>query len=357
MKFHFVYPNAPQFSSCQRRYIALGNQMKQRTRLGSSVLDGNSFLTNSHENDELCSSADILVLHIGVIPGAMRHIQHWKARDKLVLVDVSVPLIRSEQTDSWTINHTQAGTVTGHESEVIQIGADELLWTFKLVDGIFTNSRLIMDDWKGITETQFIPDYLDLDRYLIHPYESHPGIQLGVKVASGGITKMTETGLLPALETLCNQKPEISLIVSGVSPLMSHQFHMPPAQKILLSNHDLESWMKFLPSLDLCALPRLGPFDERTGRTDLLELLSMNIPWVMSDIKLQNELRQYGWFVVNQQAAWERILFDLADHLDVHRKDTMEGFLYALGQDMEELLDRLVSFSLQIHSKLFSGVS
>jgi hypothetical protein len=70
----------------------------------------------------------------------------------------------------------------------------------------------------------------------------------------------------------------------------------------------------------------------------------MKIPWIGSDLPLHRDLARFGWMVQNTPAAWERALLEVVDHLEVYRSEaTGESFLYALGQDVNENISKVLA--------------
>ncbi len=52
----------------------------------------------------------------------------------------------------------------------------------QLADGIICNSRKMVEDWNERTGVFYLPDFINLDEYLIHGYEPHPGVVIGIKL-------------------------------------------------------------------------------------------------------------------------------------------------------------------------------
>ena len=69
-----------------------------------------------------------------------------------------------------------------------------------------------------------------------------------------------------------------------------------------------------------------------------------SIPWVASDQLPYRALGRDGRLVPNLEFAWTQALFEVIDHLDAHRSQaSKEAFLFALGQDVDENIDKVLA--------------
>lgn len=357
MKFIFVYPAAKIYERVLSRYQTYQKTFWQRKRFESALIDEASFLAQTAEGNLVCIDAEVIVIHIAVAVHAAQVIQHWRARDKIVVIDMSIPVVHLPERNAFQIG---AQIDTGDSSDPLQpavIDRDPFVWTIKLADGVITNSRRIYEDWSDSVRIHYVPDYLELDQYLIHPYEAHDGLRIGVKIAEGGLQKLSSTGLLSALETMCGGHPEIRVVVYGENPQYQHRIKLAPDQKLFVPRRNYSEWMELLPSIDIGVLPKMGEFDMLCGREDVLELMAMRIPWIASDGMCCHELRQYGWLVQNKRGAWERILNDMITNLENYRAENSEAYLYSLSQGIEENIDTWIASCLSFNEDNRHGVA
>ena len=202
MKFVFIYPTGSEYWTIQQRYLLYKKALYQRSGAEVLLLEGNAFAGKTTDVGMLCTDADMVVININASVDVSQIIQHWKARDKIVLIDLTTPVVLDSLKNTYQIG-----------SSPLTIDKDRLIWILKLSDGVVVNSRQMLDDWFGITKVFYIPDYLDMDQYLMHPYEAHAGIRLGVRIDRGGFPKLAESGLLPALEILGVRYPQTQWIM------------------------------------------------------------------------------------------------------------------------------------------------
>lgn len=343
MKYIFVYPHGDPFSKIKTKYQHYGKALGQRLEIYSQAVDGNAFLTGAVECNETCLDANILVVHVLVAVQAAQVMQHWRARDKVILIDLSTPAFLQKGKGIYQLGGQITTGNPVKKIPPIYVEAERMIWSLKLADGVVTNSQKIYEDWVNIIPIIYLPDFIDLDPYLLHPYEPHPNVRIGVNLCEGGVVKLRQTGLQAALETIGEEYSSLQVVVYGEDPPMGCELRLPSDRIRLIPGVDYQQWQATLASLDIGILPRLGEMDIRTGREDVLELMVMQIPWIASDGIWCHELRRYGWMVQNHEGAWERIMKDMISDLEGYRNESKEAYLYALGQGMDENMERWVA--------------
>jgi hypothetical protein len=356
MRIVFVYPSGIQFANVNWRYKAYLNAIKQHYQSEVLLMDENQFLQKIPDTNLVCKNADVIILDIRVSIHTAQMIQHWRARDKIILIDISTPMVFNPADHNYQIGPTIFSSDSGQSIAPIKIEKDKLIWTLKIADGVITNSRVMMEEWSGTVDIFYMPDFLDLDKYLIHPYESHSGIQIGIKIYEESGNKLAQVGLLPALEDIGARHEQVKVILFGEHPRFAHLLKLPSKQKLFLPPLEIIQWQFLLPSLDIGVLPKSDAFDQRCGREDVLELMAMQIPWVASEGMWCHEFRQYGWLVQNKPGAWERVLEDMVDDLETYRHESSEAYLYSLGQGIEENIEKLATICASIRSSVLDGV-
>ncbi len=356
MKILFVYPEKRHYPFVQQKYSALQRVMHKHHQVTIDLLDGPSFGQLTADAIRLCSEADIIIVHAAILISAYKSVQHWRARDKTVIADLAEPIVYNEATHKYQIGVKVIPSLSGEEITPLMVDDNEFTWLLKLVEYGLTNSRLVVEDWKGILEVKYLPDMLELDKYLSYPYESHTGLIFGVNIANGGMPKLYQTGLQTALEKVLQRHKEVKVIVYGEHPHHAHLLKVDPERKYFIPSLEKAQWQSILPSIDIGLLPRMGDIDDRLGSESVLEFMAMKIPWVGSESVSLFAQRSYGWLVSNQHSSWTKVLEDLIEHIDNYRRDTDDSYLYAIGQGLDENFDRLISTCIQIHTQIWDGV-
>ena len=356
MRFLFIHPSGGKAWKAKQRYTVCKRTLHHRYNIESNLIESSTFRGKTSDTNMLCNDVDVIVLHIQACKDASQMIQHWKARDKIVIVDIPVPVVLDASNNRFLIGTSAVSHFGSLVDQTTFIDQDQLIWIVKLSDAVIVNSRQLLEDWSGICKVFYLPDFVDMDKYLIHPYEAHDGIHLGIRVSDGSVEKLKESGLLSALDQISGRYPHTRMLFYGVHPDRSGEINLPLQQKEMISVDEPAKWMAVLPSLDIGILPKMSAFDQRSGREEILEFMMMKVPWVASTSRSNRELGQYGWLVQNNPGTWERILDDMVTNLDTYRTESSEGFLFALGQGIDENIDKFLSACYSIRTDIFTGV-
>ena len=355
MRYLFIHPPGKEYENIHRRYESFSRALKQKYQSKAEIIDGKIFQKNENISGSIGSEADVIVINVSACQDSANMIQHWRAHDKIVIIDLSLPVILDQQSNTYQIGSVIINKDSGEQIVKVSVDRDNLIWILKLANGVITNSRQAIEDWYGIVKMFFVPDFLDLDKYLIHPFETHSGIKIGVKLSEGGINKLLETGLKEPIESIGNHHEQVKFVLFGEYPQFAHLLQIPPTQKRFIAPFEYVQWQSILPSLDIGILPKLNAYDIRCGREDVLELMVSKVPWIISDGLYCHELRQYGWLVQNKPGAWERILEDMIANLETYRNETDEAYLYVLGQGIDDNIELLVDICVSLKSEINTG--
>jgi len=125
--------------------------------------------------------------------------------------------------------------------------------------------------------------------------------------------------------------------------------NVPETQIIIYPQNYFEEWANILPKLDIGLTPLSGDYDLRSSWITLLELMVSKIPWIASDLASFRPLSSYGTLVQNSPEDWEAAILNIVDNLHSYRKKAAgEPFLFALSQDVNENIDKILKFYTSI---------
>lgn len=158
MKYVFIHPAGDQFWKVKQRYVVFQRTLHQHYNLDAAVVDSSSFKGKTIDTGLLCNDADVIIFHIQAAKDAAQVVQHWKARDKVVILDVSVPIVLDERFHRYILGQSVYSKANGLPDPSILIDRDRLVWLMKLVDGVIVNSRQMLDEWSGIGRIFLVPD-------------------------------------------------------------------------------------------------------------------------------------------------------------------------------------------------------
>lgn len=350
MKIVYVYADNPQEWNCSEWRCAVPARAINRTRRHSARLVSIAdFAMNSSPARDACDDADIIVVQRNLIEGVLSAIQHWKARDKVVVADFddAYNLMRPSNPayPYWgqgMAKEIRADSEIGW-SKIEPPPLTQFKWGLRLVHAATVPSRRLASDWQAYAEMHYVPNYIDLEKYQDITLEPHEGVVIGWGGSMTHLESFTGSGIIEALQRVCRARPQVRVMVAGADARLLAQLPIPAEQKIQQPWVPYADWARTLAKYDIGLAPLHGPYDERRSWIKALEYMVMKIPWVASEGAPYRELHPYGWLVKNTPSAWERILLDMVDHLaDYKRTAAVEPYLYGISQSIDENIEKVL---------------
>jgi hypothetical protein len=321
----------------------------------ANLLGLNSFIQNTPEAQRLCTGSDLLVVHRYLFGPVLRAVQYWKARDKKVVVDLDQAINYLTPDfpgySFWMEGVPLEECVIGnnkHENSIDPIPLEQFKWGLGLVDAASVPSSRHADDWANYTNILEIPDYLNTDQYpaLKQDHETETWIGL---CNSTTHYNLSNSGLLKAMENICRKRPQVKLVLCDLELVQGGRLDIPPSQVIKYPSSLLEEWANILPKLDIGLAPLYGDYDLRSSWINLLEFMVSKIPWIASDLASFRPLSSYGTLVQNSPCDWETATLNVIDQIGAYRKKAAgEPFLFALSQDVNENIDKVLKLYISI---------
>ena len=340
MKIVYVYSDHPVEWKCSlERYAVPAKAINGTNRNSASLLTLEEFIFDTPAARNACDTADLIVVQRNLFGPVLSAVQHWKARDKTVIADFD------EAFDLLPENHHSylfwsQGYLRGPDGQIGKLDPPPLVqfkWGLRLVDAATAASRRLADDWRSFSDVHFLPSYLELEKYRNTLSSDHDDIWIGWSGSSAHLQSFTDSGVLTALQHVCQARPQVKVVICGNDRQIFDQLKLPEDQKIFSPWLSTEKWAQLLANFDIGIQPISGDYAHRRGCTRILEYMVMKIPWVASESPAHHDLRSYGWLIHNTTSAWERMLFDMVDHLEDYRAEARkEAYLYGLSQGIEE---------------------
>ena len=215
----------------------------------------------------------------------------------------------------------------------------------------------MVEDWNDRKGVFYLPDFINLDEYLIHGYDPHPGVVIGIKLLRDGYEKLIQTGLFSAIEAVGNIHPDVKFLFYGDMIEVYRRIDLKAEQKIYIPARDINDWRKVLPSIDLGLIPLAGSVDDRRGWHAILEYMAMKIPWVGSYSIALSDLREFGWTLQNHDVIWKRVILDMVGNINAYKAEAAtEPYLFAIGQGVEDYIEKLYKIISRIQENPGIGV-
>lgn len=357
MKILFVTSGDNARSCDHYRYDVLSRAICQDHKHSARVVTIDISETIRETNELYHCEEDVIILHSSMIGSGYIMIQKWKANGKIAIADLCQPVWYEEMEHPTWYGRTDIGYTrelfTHHNHQTRERA---FRWGILLADGVLSNSRKMVDDWNERPGITYLPDFINLDEYLIHGVDPHPGIVLGIKVLQNGYDKLKETGLFDAIEAVGSAYPDVKFLFYGDMINVYRKADLKVEQKIYIPERDIKDWQKVLSSIDLGLIPLSGFLDNRLGYYDALEYMAMKIPWVGSNSIALSDLNQYGWLVQNHVSIWKRVLLDMVGNINAYKEEAAsEPYLFAIGQGVDEYIEKLYMIINRTRVKQFFG--
>ena len=315
----------------------------------ANLLDLDSFIQNTPDAQKICAASDLLVIHRYLYGPVLQSLEYWKARDKKVIVDFDQAINYLTPDISghsfWLEGEPFANCESvdkDYGNAIESTPLEQFKWGLGLIDAAIVSSTRLMVDWSEFAHVHEIPDYLNTDQYpgfkQIHENEIWIGLGNGTRIDS-----IKNSGLHKALENVCRERPQVKLILRDMGEYGHNLPDVRFSQLVSYLPNSFEEWSDILLKLDIGILPICGDYDLRLGRINLLEFMISKIPWLASNQLSFPELSRYGRLVQNSSDAWETAILKAVDNVEVLRKKASgEPFLFALSQDVNENIDKVL---------------
>lgn len=350
MKVVYIFAdNEKEWNSSEWR-CAVPARAINRTRLHrAELISLDEFARSTLAAQAACELADLLVVQRNLLGPVLSAIQHWKARDKIVIADFDDAYHLMSPTNAGYAYWGQGlirelgpdGRVVHHKIDPLPL--TQFKWGLRLVDGATVPSRRLADDWRAYTDIRYVPNYIELEKYLNVTRQPHDGVLIGWGGSVSHLQSFTGSGVLTALRRVCRARPQVRVMICGSDARILEKLGLPPEQVIHKAWIPYSEWAKHLSQFDIGLAPLHGDYDERRSWIKVLEYLVMQIPWVASEGPAYHELRSYGWLVNNTASAWERVLLDMIDHLDDYKAEAArEPYLFGISQSIDDNIDRVL---------------
>ncbi len=357
MVITYIYSNC--LTDQLRVQLRCRNLVDAINRTGShsaNLLDINSFAQNTVDAQLMCAGSDILVIYRYLYGPILNALQYWKARDKRVIVDfdqaVNFMTADKPEYSFWFHGVPLEGWIAKDDTPIDPSPLEQFKWGLNMVDAATVSSTRLVDDWSQFTNIYQIPDYINTYQYpvLDKTHENEVWIGLGDSVNYDSLMK---SGLLAAMEYVCQKQPEVKLILCNLEKGSDMKFDIDPAQIKIYYPRSFEEWVTILLKLDIGLAPIYGNYDVRLSTAKLLEFMISKTPWIASEQLTFHELLQYGQWVKNTPDAWKNAILSTIDQLDVYQKKaSKEPFLFAISQDVSANIDKVLKIYSSIINQL-----
>lgn len=348
MKITFVHSTLPEDE--YRVHIRCNNPASALQASGRHTvhfLPLEEFFHNSPAAVEVCTSADVIILHRYLFENTLAGVARWRARGKKVLVDIDLSVEHLESDHPgfsfWCKGILPLPFKNGSRP-VFPPPAEQLKWLFKMVDGILVPTPQLARDCFPHGRVQLLADYLNTNEYLVVPSQKRAdSVWLGLNASGQAFSSLKGSGVLEGIEQALNQSGRLNLLFAGADPSAARWLSRLPAERVeVLPVLSAEGLPAALSKVDIGLLPAVGEFDLRQSPLPAVEYMAMKIPWIASNQPPFQGLAEYGHLVGNSPAEWAEAIGWLAENIEaVRQRAAGAPYLYALSQDAAENIEKI----------------
>ncbi len=355
MKIVYVHPDRVETANAFQLRCAIPTRAINRTgRHAAVLLRDKDFAANTVHTRRLCESADIIIIQRNLYGSILTAAKHWIERHKTVVADIDEAFqFLSPGNDDYLLWHLgwakQSNLISG---KIEPPPLAQFKQGLRQVHAATTPSQRLVDDWSKYTNVYFLPNYIDLNFYENILSERGDDIVIGWSGVPASRKAIVFGGVGQALNSVCRSRPRVKVLLCGGSQDTANWMKLPPRQLIYQPWVSYQEWGCVLSRFDIGIAPLDGPYDDRLSSIRVLEYMVMKIPWLASDGPAYRDLQRYGRLIENTPEAWECALFDMVDHLDDYRQEAAGApYLFAVGQSIDENVDRILNIYASIHHR------
>lgn len=355
----YIYSNNP--VDALRVQLRCRNFADAINRIGwhsAHLLDLEAFIQNTREAQTICESSDLLVIHRYLYGPVLQAIEYWKARDKKVIVDFDqainyltpdIPIHSFWLQGEPMQSQAEGVRVSGHPVDASPL--EQFKWGLGLIDAAVVSSMRLVVDWSPFTDVYEIPDYLNTDQYPAYKQPHEHKVRIGL--ANGArSTSLKNSGLSSALKSICDRHPQVEITICSLNDDIQDVLDIHPSQLVSHYSGLFDDWAALLLNLDIGLVPIYGDYDLRLSRINLLEFMISKTPWIASSQPAFREFSRYGRLVQNSASSWETAILKAMDNISgLQSWASAEPFLFALSQDVNENIDKVVKLFTYILNK------
>jgi len=169
-------------------------------------------------------------------------------------------------------------------------------------------SPLLAEEWRWLTPTFVVPNYIEAETYLGQGYRPHRGWITGWGGSGTHRQSLMGSGILPALKRVAKRHPEIVIMLCGDYRELLNNLDLPDSQKRFVEWTEYREWPRTLALFDIGLAPLHGALDDHRSQIKGLEYGLRHIPWIGSDRPPYANFKDLARLVPNHPDAWEQAL-------------------------------------------------
>jgi len=302
-----------------------------------------------------CERADIIIVQRTLWAEVLDAIAFWKERQVVVADFDDAYDLMPESNPAYPfwgkgLAQVKRDDGQGYEWRCLDRNPlDEFKRGLRLVHAATTPSRQLAEDWRGYAQMYYVPNYLDLEKYIFVSKPIHEGIVIGWGGSASHLESFRGSGIIEALQRICAERFNVRVMIAGSDRRIFDLLPLSAGRKIYQPFVEFRRWPYVLAQFDIGIAPLHGSYDERRSWIKALEYMAMKIPWIASRGAPYSDLKDYGLLVENTPEAWADALLEVIDHLaDYRARAERAGYIQALLLSMDVNVDKVLQTYAEI---------
>jgi hypothetical protein len=297
------------------------------------------------------NDADIVIFQRNLLSDQMIDgVRYWQGRGKPIVVDLddAYQMLPSSNPahNFWHRN----------SAKLPVLPLDMLCRGLSVSDGLISPNKLLLADWKYITNGYYVPNYARREWWQEMPDKIARKTELGLSdrilIGWGGSVSHYDSwwgsGLRDAATIISRNHPEVIWVICGNDPRIFEQLPVPIDQKRMQPGVSPNEWPKVVGMFDIGVAPLYGPYDQRRSWIKGLEYGLAGIPWIGSYGEPYEEFSKFGKLVRDGTDNWAKAIMDTLDNLVSENELATRGVPYFQSLFIDNQLDYVKSVYSQI---------
>lgn len=346
MNLVYIHPESPDQDLLFWRCRTPARGLNRTGRHRAALLSIKNFVNHTEQAERICGESDLLIIQNDLIGRALSMVQHWKAQEKTIILDLQKSpreLKPDHRSYPRWINSLLSSELIP-TPELDPDGITQLTWGMKLAHGATVPSLQLEREWSQFPEVQYLPSFIDLTSYESTKKSESKDMIIGWIFPPGETYPNPDTSISKALQHLCQRNRNLKIHFLGLDPGCFSEIPIPDGQKKLLTPFDPQQRISMISCFDFAVLPHSTSRDEHFIQTRILEYLVLKTPWVSSSNLIDPKLRGYGTMVENTVEAWIFALSNLIlESGQGMLKPNHSAYLYGISQNIDDHLGTMIN--------------
>lgn len=300
------------------------------------------WVNSTEEAQKLSKEADLIVVERNYFGDTLTAIQYWKVRGKSIMgiFDDAYHIMHPMNVSYrfWNYGEMKGVDKEGKEQTAFMtpVPIEQFKWGLKMLKGIQVPSVNLAKDWLTHTDTYFVHNYLDMEKYKdVTPMYPHGDdeILIGWHGSLSHHNSFTESGVMDALRKISKKYPQVKVLIGGDKRVFDL---LEVKNKVFQNFVPEEEFTSIIKSFDIGLAPLSGEYDKRRSWIKVLEYMALQIPWIATDYITYDELKEFGTVTENGYSAWASALANTIDNIaDYKERAKGEPYEFVLKQSAE----------------------